>query len=150
METQQEMQKITEMLIEIFSFTPLLIYFLLKKISKKKPESKIAEFVEKLEYWLEMLGMLGKILCELIEFLLEVILFFGLWFAMFFIGVAFYAVTWNTENVINNSAVDGFGRFLILNYKFEFQLFLGIVFLLLYGIFSIIIKLDRILKLAQE
>ncbi|QWD07383.1 hypothetical protein G6719_09150 [Polynucleobacter paneuropaeus] len=133
----------------------LVIFTLLEFIegSLKTSKSK-EEFYEDLRdfpgfLWRKIYKFI-KHLKNLITSLPEELFSLALIFCLFAIGFFFYLVTWDTENLINNSRVDAFTKLLLLNYKTHVQFFLGIVFLVLYGIHTIIKKLNEILKKCNE
>ena len=118
--------------------------------SRKNSNSK-EEFYENLRYFPGYLWRkISNFIKEEMTILPEQLFSGALAFCLFAIGFFFYLVTWNTENLINNSSVDAFTKLLLLNYKTQVQSFLGIVFLVLYGIRTIIKKLNKILEKCNE
>ncbi|MBU3618880.1 hypothetical protein [Polynucleobacter sp. JS-Fieb-80-E5] len=125
-------------LLSIVILPAVTFLILLRRNSKSKEE-----FYEDLRYTVRKISNFMKSLPE--AFYSQ-----ALGCCILAIGAFFYLVTWDTENLINNSSVDAFTKLLLLNYKTHVQFFLGIVFLVLYGIHTIIKKLNEILKKCNE
>lgn len=129
-------------LLCIFIFGAVAFLIDLIKMSKSKEE-----FYENLRYFPGyMARKIYNSIKEAVTILPEKLFSIALRFCLYAICLFFYLVTWKTESLINNSSVDAFTKLLLLNYKTHLQFFLGIVFLVLFGISIVIDKLNEILK----